>query len=303
MSGNSQNPMADFFRAVSTIVNPFAEAGRKLSEWYERNEPQFRRVAEVATQVMDGLPNLLSLHATTFARGGWSEAPLEGMDLSESMALVERLCDKPDEVVRRELDRAIPEYFRRDDHAQLRALVTGWDDEHFNGDRRRVFREALWAHRHGRYVLSIHALAPQIEGLLRDVTGMREQHDPWIKRFNEVFGFGYDRQQPTEPDWNGELSDFWSLPVDERYERLEAFQARFALLRINELYINGDFSDPGFTSARAKRHPIVHGVFKNYDEIESLRLFCALDLLHDAVGEYKRLETERQLSELDSGSQ
>lgn len=50
-----------------------------------------------------------------------------------------------------------------------------------------------------------------------------------------------------------------------------------------------------------RRHPITHGVFKNHGEIESLRLFCALDLLHEAVGEYKRLETMRQTSEADSG--
>jgi hypothetical protein len=302
MSGSDKNPGADFFRVVSMIVNPFAEAVQKLSEWYERNEPQIRRVAEVAAQVMDGLPNWLSICAVTFARGGWSTAPLGRMEMSELAELVNRLHDEPDDVVRRELDRAIPEYFRRDDHAQLRALVTGWDDEHFR-ERYRIFEEALWAHTQERYTLPIYSLAPQIEGVLRDVTGMHERRDPWMDRFNEAFGFDYDRRQPANPDWSDELSDFWSLSMEERYKRLEAFLARFALLRINELYINGSFSDPDFTSARAKRHPIVHGVFKNYDEIESLRLFCALDLLHDAVVEYKRLETAGQLSEVGPSDQ
>lgn len=302
MSGSDKNPGADFFRVVSMIVNPFAEAGRKLSEWYERNEPQIRRVAEVAAQVMDGLPNWLPICAVTFARGGWSTAPLGRMGMSELAELVNRLHDEPDDVVRRELDRAIPEYFRRDDHAQLRALVTRWDDEHFR-ERYRTFEEALWAHTQERYTLPIYSLAPQIEGVLRDVTGMHERSDPWMDRFNEAFGYAYERWKPTEPDWNGELSDFLALPLNERYKQLEAFQGSFALLRINELYINGKFWDLGFTSGRAKRHPIVHGVFKNYDEIESLRLFCALDLLHDAVVEYKRLETAGQLSEVDPGDQ
>lgn len=281
--------MADLLRDAGTLVDGLAEAGRRFGEWYERNEPQIHRFSEVAAQVLDGMPNWLSLCAVTFARGGWSEAPLAQMNLSESVALVRRLRDEPDEVVRRELDRAVPEYFRRDGHARLRDLVAGWDDEHFR-PRRRVFKEALWAHAHGRYTLPIHALAPQIEGVLRDVTGMYEQHDPWMDRFNEAFGFAYDRKRPASPDWGGELSGFWSLPLNERYERLEAFRARFALLRINELYVKGKFSDPGFTSTRARRHPIAHGLFKGHGEIESLRLFCALDLLHDAVGEYKRLE-------------
>lgn len=237
----------------------------------------------------------------TFARGGWSAAPLGRMEMPEIAELVNRLHDEPDDVVRRELDRAIPEYFRRDGHTQLRRLVSGWDDEHFRGDRRRIFEEALWAHKHRRYTLPIYSLAPQIEGVLRDVTGMHGRRDPWMNRFNEVFGYAYDRQQPTEPDWNVELSDFLALPLNERYEQSEAFRARFALLRINELYVNGNFSDPGFTSARAKRHPIVHGVFDNHGEIESLRLFCALDLLHDAVVEYKRLEVTRQAPEVHHG--
>ncbi|MGI8910154.1 MAG: hypothetical protein ACR2JR_06310 [Rubrobacteraceae bacterium] len=301
MSGRDRNPAADFLRAAGVLANGLAEAGRRFGEWYERNEPEIRRFSEVAAQALDGLPNWLSLCAVTFARGGWSEAPLGEMDLSEFMALVERLRDEPDDVVRRELDRAVPEYFRRDGHVRLRDLVAGWDDEHFGGERRRVFEDALWAHTHGRYTLPIHALAPQIEGVLRDVTGVYEKGNLWMHRFNEAFGFAYYHKEPTSPDWHGELSDFWSLPPNEHYEQLEAFRARFALLRINGLYLNGKFHDPGFTSARARRHPIAHGVFKNHDETESLRLFCALDLLHDAVGEYKRLETTRLASDVSSG--
>lgn len=293
VSGRDRNPVADFLRVAGMLANGLAEVGRRFGEWYEQNEPEVRRFLEVAAQVMDGLPNWMSLCAVTFARGGWSAAPLGQMDLSEFMALVERLRDEPDDVVRCELDRVVPEYFRRDDHARLREMVEEWDDEHF-GERRRVFEEALWAHTHGRFTLPIHGLAPQIEGVLRDVTGMHKQHDTWMDSFNEAFGFAYSRKHPADPDWTRELTEFWAKPLDERYQQSEAFRARFALLRINELYVNGSFSDPGFTSARARRHPIAHGVFKNHDEIESLRLFCALDLLHDAVGEYKRLETARR---------
>lgn len=287
-------------RVVGTLVGGLAEAGRRFGEWYERNEPQIRRFSEMAVQVLDGMPNWLSRCTVTFARGGWSEAPLGRMDLSEFMALVERLHDEPDDdAVRRELDRAVPEYFRRDGYTRLRELVEEWDDEHFR-ERRLVFEEALWAHIHGRYTLPIHALAPQIEGVLRGVTGMYGEYDPWMGRFNEAFGFAYDRKRPAVPDWDGELSDFWSLPLNERYEQLEKFRTRFALLRINELYLKGNFSDPRFTSDRARRHPIVHGVFEGHGETESLRLFCALDLLHDVIREYKRLEKTRMTSDADS---
>lgn len=304
VSGRDRNPAADFLRVAGVLANDLAEAGRRFGEWYERNEPEIRRFSEVTAQALDGLPNWLSLCAVTFARGGWSEAPLGEMNLSEFMALVERLRDEPDDVVRRELDRAVPEYFHRDDHARLREMVEEWDDEHFR-QRRRVFEEALWAHTQGRHTLPIYALAPQIEGVLRDVTGVhkrKEKKNLWMRRFNEAFA--YDHERPADSDsgyWGEELSDFWSLPLNERYEQLEAFRARFALLRINELYLNADFSEPWFISTRARRHPIAHGVFKNHDETESLRLFCALDLLHDAVGEYKRLETARRASDVGPG--
>ena len=40
------------------------------------------------------------------------------------------------------------------------------------------------------------------------------------------------------------------------------------------------------------RHPILHGVFLNFGEVESLKLFFILDLLHEAVGTYEELAQE-----------
>lgn len=129
-AGSGQNPLAEITRVVGMLVNPLVEADRRLEKWYERNEPQIRRFAEVVAHALDGLPNWLYPCAVTFARGGWSAAPLGRMEMPEIAELVNRLHDEPDDVVRRELDRAIPEYFRRDGHTQLRRLVSGWDDEH-----------------------------------------------------------------------------------------------------------------------------------------------------------------------------
>ncbi len=76
------------------------------------------------------------------------------------------------------------------------------------------------------------------------------------------------------------------LPTPERYEA-EEMRHRFTLRRINELYDNGDFSAPEYASS-VRRHAILHGVFDSYGDMESLRLFFLLELLHDALDDVGR---------------
>jgi hypothetical protein len=87
----------------------------------------------------------LAVSTYTFARGGWSEIPLDTMDLGEFSALLERLREKSDEEVKSELNTVILEYFRRDDYAPLSELVYQWFL--FEDHRRVVFRDALLAHK------------------------------------------------------------------------------------------------------------------------------------------------------------
>lgn len=156
--------------------------------------------------------------------GGWSEVPLSSMNLPEYSDLVERLMDKPDKEVKRELDAAIPKYFRRDNYAPLSEMVEGWQ-EHFRV-RYHVFEDALWAHERGRYTLSIPSLATQVEGIVRDLTGEVGGTDrTWIMRFNEAFGFDYKPWDPPPmPDPDEVLTEIRALSVSERYEK--AFELR-----------------------------------------------------------------------------
>lgn len=209
------------------------------------------------------------------------------MELSEFSKLIERLRDEPDEVVKRELDHVILEYFSKDAYAPLSELVTEWR-MHFE-DRYHIFEEALWAHKHGRYTLSISTLATQVEGILRDLMEEYGRKRAWIDRFNKAFGFDYDPSKPpSSPALEQVMSDFLKLPLDERYKKAEELRRNFTLLRINELYAHGVFSDDDFSSS-VNRHAILHGVFKNFGELQSLRLFFVLSLLHSAIGEYKQL--------------
>jgi hypothetical protein len=267
----------------------YIELNHQISEWYARTEPALRRAGELAYQALDNFPVWLVLCSVTFSRGGWSEVPLGNMDLGEFSKLVEQLQDKPDKEVRRELDRAILGYFRRDDHAPLSNMVGEWQ-EHFE-DRHHIFEDALWAHKQSRYTLSIHTLAAQVEGIIRDLT-KEDGRKPraWLDRFNDAFGFRYDPKNPPPPPTVEEVvSEYINLPIDERYKKAEELRRNFTLLRINELYDHGEFSDPEFSSS-VRRHAILHGVFKNFGELQSLRFFFVLSLLHDAVSEYRKLE-------------
>lgn len=284
-SPNRSGPDGGFFADLARFVRWYADAVDRAAEWYRRNEPAIRRALEAGLRFIEDFPVSIAMTSVTFARGGWSEVPLGNMNLSELTPLVERLWDEPDEVVRCELDAAILGYFGREDHAELARMVEEWGERF--GERQRVFEDALFAHKRGLYTLSVPALAAQVEGVLRDLTEEYGRNRRWIERFNEAFGFRYDpRRPPPPPNLEEQMTRFMSFSAPERYEATEEMRRRFALLRINELYDHGDLSDPQFASS-VKRHAILHGVFTGYGELESLRLFFLLELLHDAVSEYE----------------
>lgn len=282
MAGSPDGPL----EALENLVQGYVGWTERLSRWLEGNGPAIRRFLEGVNVFYEGFPIALMAASATFARGGWSEVPLANMNLSETTDLLERLRDKPDDEVRRELDGVIPAYFRRDGYAELEELVDGWH-EHF-GRRHETFEQALFAHKEGLYRLSIPALAAQVEGVLRDLT---KEHGTfggkWIKRFNEAFGFDHGPSDlPPPPNPERLAAEFLAIPARERYEALEELRARFALVRINELFASGTYGDPEFASS-VRRHSILHGAFEAYGELQSLRLFFLLEVLHDAVGRYK----------------
>lgn len=279
------DPSDGFLVGLARFVRWYADPADGVTRWYRQNEQAIRRALEAGLQFVEDFPVAMAMTSVTSARGGWSEVPLGNMELSELAPLVEHLWDEPDDVVRRELDKELLAYFGRGEYAELSEMVLGWKEGFVK--RHETFKEALFAHKEGLYRLSIPALAAQVEGILRDLIGEYGRGRRWLERFNEAFGFDYDPRQPSPPpNLEEEMSRFVTLSAPERYEAVEKIRRRFTLERINELYDNGDFSDPEYASS-VKRHAILHGVFESFGELESLRLFFLLELLHDAVGEYE----------------
>jgi len=237
----------------------------------------------------------LALSTYTFARGSWSEVPLDNMTEPEFSALLERLVellDEPDEEVKSELDTVIFEYFRRDNYPPLSELVDRWFPFE---DRHQVFEDALWAHKLGRYTLSILALAAQFEGIVRHEVNDYGEGSRWIAVFLDTLG--HDRKNPPFPSNFGDfLSWFQELPIHERFSNIEEARRYFTLVRMQELFDRRDFADSQSLST-VNRHVILHGVFRNFEEFESLRLFFLLDLLHEAIGLYREAASKNQENE------
>lgn len=273
---------------ANRYYGPAVRAANQGLSVYRQVQPQLERLARQIREAED-YPRYLLIKSFTFARGGWHNAPLIEASAATIRALVEDLADKPDEEVKAELDAGIPAYFRGDDHAMLWDMVDRWDV--FPQWRRRVIEDAFEAHKSGKYTLSVPALAPQIEGMLRDETNEYEGNPRYIQKINEALGFVYSRRHPPAPpsveDLERALGDLSNLGMSERYREAERISLEHALYRVNELYNSGDFWNPEFVK-QTNRHAIVHGVSQDFTEIHSVKLFCAVQLVHEIADGYRK---------------
>src|SRR5262249_7437736 len=67
------------------------------------------------------------------------------------------------------LQRLIVETYRHDDYALLQAIVRDWEDNPLFVSRREILLDALDAHIHGKYTLTIPALLAQIESIACEI--------------------------------------------------------------------------------------------------------------------------------------
>ncbi len=178
---------------------PAVRAANQGLSVYRRLEPQLQELQRIARQSLEAAdhPRYLLIRTFTFARGGWHVAPFLELPAGQFRSIVNELMDKPDEKVKRELDAEIPTYFRHNDHTALQDMISRWTL--FPERRRRIFEDAFEAHKCGKYTLSVSALAPQIEGILRDETREYKQDARYMQKINEALDFRYSRGTPPAP--------------------------------------------------------------------------------------------------------
>jgi hypothetical protein len=288
----------DEIRTALEIANRYYASDVRVAKQalsaYSRIEPSLRRLVGELEQFQNYTHYML-VKSFTFARGGWHDAPLMEASPEGVQDTVRELADVPDDEVKRKLDEEMSEYFREADCSTLKNMIDQW--VLFPDWRSRVIDDAFEAHKRGKYTLSIPTLAPQIEGMLRDETGEYGGGNDYIYRINTTLGFTYYRKTPPSApsveDLNNAIDRLLELDFIRGHEEAQRISLEHALFRVNALYDHGDFSDPEFVNS-TNRHAILHGVASDFSEVHSLKLFCAVQLVHEIVDAYREaIEAER----------
>jgi hypothetical protein len=278
-------------RYQAPAIRAANEAAKLRRAYWPKIDPHIRQTVTRALEAAD-YSRLLVIRSFTFARGGWHDAPLSSVPHGSLVQLADELADKPDHEVKAELDEVILAYFASNECQALLEMVDGWDI--YPDWRQGVFEQAFWAHQNERYILSASTLAPQIEGMLRQETQEYGRNKAWLQKVNEAFEFQYDPNWfPSPEDLEAAVSELLAMNIPDCWQAADKISLRHALLRLNDLYRSGDFDDPDFL-ASTNRHTIVHGVADNFGQLESTKLFCAVELVHEVVGAYRATGTATQ---------
>jgi len=147
----------------------------------------------------------------------------------------------------------------------LTSLVESWSMVPEFASRTRLFEQALEAHRDSKFILSIHAIVPQIEGVVTDwlyskkAIGNAYRELSKVKRFQDVVIDGAELPYVERRMVEDVLSFIVSGPVFETFR---------------------DWVLPG--SAFPNRHVVGHGKFDEsvYSKENSIKAFLLLDSLH-----------------------
>ncbi|MFX0201918.1 MAG: hypothetical protein ACFFCW_37890 [Candidatus Hodarchaeota archaeon] len=190
-----------------------------------------------------------------FRAAGWPIAPSMPVELRERVVGLHRQGKT------RYASQSIMGYYRRNNHENLIQMVDNWEGHPLFRLRMHIIRDALDAHREGKYTLSVPALIPQIEGILND----------YVRQNNLAARFGKIREVYTAAIGNPEhygLAE-WAIVQTLLYQ-----------LQTNT-YMHTDFEDELRRVARNRqttRHTILHGIATEYNrQIHSLKVFLLLD--------------------------
>lgn len=193
--------------------------------------------------------------AEAFNAGGWPIAP------SMPSELIAHVVTMHSQGRTQYISRAIMGHYQRNGQQHLRSAVESWRAHHLILPRMHVLKDALEAHCQGLYTLSVPAMLPQIEGVLRDyvhANGLPARIDKIREVYTAAIG---DPDEYALPHW---------AIVSTLLYQLQTNTYHFTDFRI-EL-------EKSINTRRVTRHTVLHGVAPRYDRpIHSLKAFLLLD--------------------------
>lgn len=230
-----------------------------------------KEIRDLADGLANALHRIREIHIL-LDKLDWWILPLNDQNLTDLFDLCTDLECKPREEAKQKLNSYILESYQQDHWSRLQELRARWSDELFFR-RNEVFDDALWAHCKGKYTLSVLALTPQIEGIIRDFLDI--PLGKWKNAFSKRINSEYNVGQELDKD----------KLINKDLRKLGLY---FSAKRIVWLFkTSSSLKDESFT-ATLNRHVVTHGKFHEYTALNSLRMFLLIDLLHRVIAEAKK---------------
>lgn len=172
----------------------------------------------------------------------------------------------------------IVELMNKDDCYHLSNIVNRWDLDIFN-EKNIIFQEALQAHKEKKYVLSIPALALQVEPLIKDYLSL--DHTTNIRNIKETL------KELMENCKEEKKKEIYINENKSRPMYLYLVSLKFFSENVFKFYKGGqDFNN---VKNPFNRHVISHGALKikDFNQELSTKLILFLDTLHFILSHFQ----------------
>ncbi len=236
--------------------NALADVALQMSQNFKQLDPIFERLNSQIAEDQEA--------ADAFRAAGWPLCP------SMPQSLIHNVVGKYQTGQTRYASAAVLGYYRRMNCAHLKVAIDEWRSNPLFNTRITIIEDAFWAHKQGKFTLSIPTLIPQIEGIMSDYV-VRNHLAARIGKITEVYKAALNDAQ-----------------YDLFVTRAVAETLRYQLA--NNFYNSTEFEDElkrAPSVRRISRHTVLHGINPSYaKESISLRSFLLLDalsVLNDAV--------------------
>jgi hypothetical protein len=233
------------------------EAKQEIKEGFVRMlaiSGKHRASIKLLTQEDDELSRILS------ARGWWIlQRDINGPVKRELLRLGR-------EGKTSEIDCYLCSLFNENDGARLRERIEAWFKLPYLADRKPIILDSLEAHKAGKWTLTVPALLPLVDGLMRR---FRKEH---LRR----------SKNPNKTIHADKFVDYY------RRNQPKLFGKSFASFVREHMFAKFDFSN-GASPSSINRHAILHGEAFDYaTEVNSLKVFLLLDTISQFIQTVER---------------
>lgn len=159
---------------------------------------------------------------------------------------------------KKEVDEIICNFYNKDNFKNLESLLAKWKQNKYFERISEILDDAIYAHKNGKYTLSIPALMPNVEGIIRCF--MNDEYGISEKSFIYIY-----------KEFKDNIKKFGDI------------MAGYVVQYIDILFCNFDPRNPDKVDDFS-RHKLSHGFSSNYhSEVNSLRLILYLDEIYNII--------------------